>query len=244
VFSGGAHLEGRQGVGQLVNAAHVRIDESVVDERVINALEGGPGEPSIPASIRFALQLANGGASVLHDGVERPDHLVRDGFDLRIQLENAAGDVRGGPIAGRTGGFIRENESGRITLRLRERPVDGGVGGRHAYRRHPGRAAQTSRQDKGRDCQEAAQECFPEPHVITAEGRLFIIGQIVRVDSNIIGLGIVNKAHGLNVSETLQESLANAVHPIHYAAVTRKNDGKSGIAIKHQPRMTDNFTAG
>ncbi|HZD46222.1 MAG TPA: hypothetical protein VE109_09085, partial [Acidobacteriaceae bacterium] len=41
-----------------------------------------------------------------------------------------------------------------------------------------------------------------------------------------------------------QESLANAMHSIHDAAVDGKNDGEGKIAFQHQASMIDDFAAG
>ena len=64
------------------------------------------------------------------------------------------------------------------------------------------------------------------------------------MDSNIVGLRVFNKAHGLDFNESLQESLADAVHPIHHAPVTGQDDGERKIAIKHQACMVDDLAAG
>jgi hypothetical protein len=54
----------------------------------------------------------------------------------------------------------------------------------------------------------------------------------------------MNEADRLDLSAILEESLANAMHSIHDAAIVGKNDGEGKIAVEHQPRMIDDLTAG
>jgi hypothetical protein len=71
-----------------------------------------------------------------------------------------------------------------------------------------------------------------------------LIRQIVGLNANVIWFRVLNKANRLDFTEPLQESLADAVHPIHHTAVTGQNDGERKIAIKHQARMVNYLTAG
>jgi hypothetical protein len=70
------------------------------------------------------------------------------------------------------------------------------------------------------------------------------IRQIIRLNSNVVRLRVLNKAHRLDLAKPLQESLADAVHPIHHASVTRKNNGECKIAIEHQASVVDDLAAG
>ena len=74
--------------------------------------------------------------------------------------------------------------------------------------------------------------------------RLFVVGQIVGMDANVVRCGVVNEADCLNLRAIFEESLANAMHSIHDAAVAGKNDGEGEIAVEHQARMIDDFAAG
>jgi hypothetical protein len=58
-----------------------------------------------------------------------------------------------------------------------------------------------------------------------------------------VGLRIVNEAHGLDVATTLQERLADAMHSVHHATVTRKNDRKREITLQHQACVVDYLAA-
>jgi len=57
------------------------------------------------------------------------------------------------------------------------------------------------------------------------------------MNTNIVGVRIINKAHGSDIVVPEKQSFANAVHTIHHATVTRKNDCKDKIAIEYQARM-------
>jgi hypothetical protein len=74
--------------------------------------------------------------------------------------------------------------------------------------------------------------------------RLFVVRQIIGVDSDVVRCGVANEADCLNLCAIYQESLANAMHSIHDAAVAGKNDGEGKIAFKHQASMIDDFAAG
>ncbi len=69
------------------------------------------------------------------------------------------------------------------------------------------------------------------------------VRQIIGVYADIVRGWILNKPYRLNFAKSIQKSLANAVHSVHHAPVTEKNDGESKIAIKHQARMADYFAA-
>jgi hypothetical protein len=66
---------------------------------------------------------------------------------------------------------------------------------------------------------------------------------IVRVHSNIVGRGVMGKPDGLNVLVTLQERLADTVHTVHDAPVTRKDDRIRQIAIENKACMLYDLAA-
>jgi hypothetical protein len=76
------------------------------------------------------------------------------------------------------------------------------------------------------------------------KAELFIVWQVIRVDSDVIRLRIMKKTNRLDVAAIFQESLADAVHSIHNTPVAGKNDGKCEIALQHQPSMINDVAAG
>jgi hypothetical protein len=69
------------------------------------------------------------------------------------------------------------------------------------------------------------------------------VRQIVWVDSNVIGLGIVDKAYGGHMIQALQESFADSVHSIHNSAVCGENDRKCKVGFQHKTCMVDDLAA-
>jgi hypothetical protein len=68
------------------------------------------------------------------------------------------------------------------------------------------------------------------------------IFQVVRIHPNVVWFGIAMEAHSFNVVLSLQERLANAMHSIHYPAVTRENHWESKVRILHQSSVIHNLT--
>ena len=53
------------------------------------------------------------------------------------------------------------------------------------------------------------------------------------MDTNIVRLRILSKAHGFYIVKSLPKSFADSMHPIHQPAITRKNHWERKIAVKH-----------
>jgi hypothetical protein len=62
------------------------------------------------------------------------------------------------------------------------------------------------------------------------------------MDPDVVRLRVLNKAHGVYVIKSLQQSLADAVHPIHYTAIPGENYRERKIAVEHEARMFDHIT--
>ena len=74
--------------------------------------------------------------------------------------------------------------------------------------------------------------------------QLFVVRQVVGMHSNVIRFGVFDETNCLDLCAIFQKSLAHAMHSVHDAAVARESDRESEIAIQHQARMIDDFTAG
>jgi len=61
------------------------------------------------------------------------------------------------------------------------------------------------------------------------------------MDSDTVGFRIFEKAHGLYIRDFLKQSLADAIDPVHDAAVAREDDRKRSIAIEHQARIINDL---
>jgi hypothetical protein len=76
------------------------------------------------------------------------------------------------------------------------------------------------------------------------EGRdSIVVGQVVGVDADVVGVGIVEEADGFDVVEARQESLADAVHTVHDATVAGENDRIGEGALVDEAGVADNFAA-
>ncbi len=62
------------------------------------------------------------------------------------------------------------------------------------------------------------------------------------MDANVAGVRIMNETYGLDIVMSKKKSFADAMHTIHHAAVTRKNDGKGKVAIENQAGMIYHVT--
>jgi len=73
---------------------------------------------------------------------------------------------------------------------------------------------------------------------------IVIVGEIVWINVDVVRVGIVEKADCVDVVEARQESLADAVHAVHDAAVAGKNDGKAEIAVADEAGVVHDLAAG
>jgi hypothetical protein len=70
------------------------------------------------------------------------------------------------------------------------------------------------------------------------------VRQIVRVDADIVRLRVLNKADSFDLATPLEEGFADAMHPIHDAAVAGQDNRKFEVTFKHQARVADYLAAG
>lgn len=56
---------------------------------------------------------------------------------------------------------------------------------------------------------------------MVGDGLYTLVGQIVWVYTDEVGLWVLYKAHGFNIRKAEQKCFANAVHTVHHPAVTR-----------------------
>jgi len=61
---------------------------------------------------------------------------------------------------------------------------------------------------------------------------------------NVIGWGLVNKTHNVNVFAAKEKSLTNAMHAVHDAAIMRKDHGVVEVTVLNEPGMLDDIPAG
>jgi hypothetical protein len=61
--------------------------------------------------------------------------------------------------------------------------------------------------------------------------RLFIVGQVVRINTNEVGFGISRKTYSSDMALAAHQRLQYAVHSVHDAAIARKDDGTVEIGL-------------
>jgi hypothetical protein len=75
-------------------------------------------------------------------------------------------------------------------------------------------------------------------------GLIIIVGKIVWVDADVVGVGVMEKADCFNVIETCEERLADTVHAIHDAAIAGENDRVGEVTVVDEAGVGDDFAAG
>jgi hypothetical protein len=75
-------------------------------------------------------------------------------------------------------------------------------------------------------------------------GLIVVVGKIVGVDVDVVGLWIVDEANGFDVAETFEEGFADTVHAVHDAAVAGENDGMGKVAIIDEAGVNDDVATG
>lgn len=70
------------------------------------------------------------------------------------------------------------------------------------------------------------------------------IWKIVWMYADVVGLRIMQEAHGFDVAKTFKEGLANSMHTVHDATVTGKNDGKGEVAVADEAGVLSDLAAG
>jgi len=73
---------------------------------------------------------------------------------------------------------------------------------------------------------------------------LVVVGKIVGMHADVVGLRVLNEAYGFNIAETVDEGLADSMHAVHYTAVAGKDDGESEVAVTDESGVLSYLAAG
>jgi hypothetical protein len=148
-----AHLEWRQGVGELIDSTRIGVEKSMLEKGGVNTLQNCYGMLPVPLSVLFSLEFANGRACVSHDFMQRLKHLVRDRFDLSIEAEDAPGNVPRRVIAELADAIVGDRRPGCAMIGRPPQRLDGKFVRPFASLLHVGRLTRTADQQKNRQRQ-------------------------------------------------------------------------------------------
>jgi hypothetical protein len=75
-------------------------------------------------------------------------------------------------------------------------------------------------------------------------GGSVVVGEVVGMQTDVVGFRVLEEAHGFDVAETFEEGLADSVHAVHDTAVAGKDDGKGEVAVADEAGVLSDLAAG